>query len=165
MLIRRMELRDCDAINTIYNYYITHTAITFDLAPWQKQEREHWFAQFDPSSRYQAWVAEQDQQIVGFAYNTPFNAKQAFHIASEITIYAAPDAGGRGIGSQLMRTLLEGMREQDLRRAYSLITLPNPSSLALHRRFGFQQVGQLNDVGEKFGQYHSVAMLECDLTI
>lgn len=165
MLIRRMELRDCDAINIIYNYYITHTAITFDLAPWQKQEREHWFAQFDPSSRYQAWVAEQDQQIVGFAYNTPFNAKQAFHIASEITIYAAPDAGGRGIGSQLMRTLLEGMREQDLRRAYSLITLPNPSSLALHRRFGFQQVGQLNDVGEKFGQYHSVAMLECDLTV
>ncbi|WP_025739501.1 GNAT family N-acetyltransferase [Salinivibrio socompensis] len=165
MLIRRMELRDCDAINTIYNYYITHTAITFDLAPWQKQEREHWFAQFDPSSRYQAWVAEQDQQIVGFAYNTPFNAKQAFHIASEITIYAAPDASGRGIGSQLMRTLLDGMRDQGLRRAYSLITLPNPASLALHRRLGFQQVGQLNDVGEKFGQYHSVAMLEYDLTV
>jgi hypothetical protein len=33
MLIRRMELRDCDAVNTIYNYYISQTAITFDLVP------------------------------------------------------------------------------------------------------------------------------------
>lgn len=164
MLIRRMELRDCDAINTIYNYYISQTAITFDLVPWQTVERERWFAQFDASSRYQAWVAEQNNKLVGFAYNTAFNPKQAYLISSEITIYVAHDAGGQGIGSQLMQTLLNGMRQQGLRRAYSLITLPNPASLALHRRYGFQQVGQLSDVGEKFGKLHSVAMLECDLT-
>ncbi len=59
-----------------------------------------------------------------------------------------------------MQTLLEKMAYSPVKRAYSVITLPNPASIRLHEKFGFQQVGILTDVGYKFDQFHSVAILE-----
>ena len=47
-----------------------------------------------------------------------------------------------------------------MHRAYAGITLPNPASLALHRSFGFQRVGQYDEVGRKFGRFWSVEWLE-----
>ena len=40
------------------------------------------------------------------------------------------------------------------------ITLPNPASLALHRRFGFREVGVFTENGRKLGRYRDVAWLE-----
>ena len=40
------------------------------------------------------------------------------------------------------------------------VTLPNPASLALHRRFGFRDIGVYEEVGFKLGQYWSVHWLE-----
>jgi phosphinothricin acetyltransferase len=36
------------------------------------------------------------------------------------------------------------------------ISLPNPASLALHRRMGFEQVGHFPEVGFKFGRWVDV---------
>ncbi len=71
--------------------------------------------------------------------------------------------GIKGLGSALMSRLIDCMKMSKLRRAYSLITLPNQASEALHRKFGFVQVGQMTEVGFKFGQFHDVAIYELPL--
>jgi phosphinothricin acetyltransferase len=40
------------------------------------------------------------------------------------------------------------------------VTLPNPASLALHHRFGFQEVGVFRENGRKLGRYWDVMWLE-----
>jgi phosphinothricin acetyltransferase len=40
------------------------------------------------------------------------------------------------------------------------ITLPNAASLALHRRFGFSEVGVFSEVGRKFGRFWDVLWME-----
>jgi phosphinothricin acetyltransferase len=45
-------------------------------------------------------------------------------------------------------------------RAYALIALPNDTSLALHRSFGFEQVSHLTEVGRKFDRYWTVQWYE-----
>jgi phosphinothricin acetyltransferase len=38
------------------------------------------------------------------------------------------------------------------------VTLPNDASVALHRSFGFEQIGLQKEVGRKFGKFWGVAM-------
>ena len=75
-----------------------------------------------------------------------------------------PTAIGQGLGGLLYRALFESLRETDLHRAIGIITLPNPASIALHRRFGFESIGVLHEVGRKFDRYWDVEWFEKDLT-
>ncbi|MDD1794754.1 N-acetyltransferase family protein [Enterovibrio sp. ZSDZ42] len=162
MTIRYATALDLDAINAIYNHYVLNTAITFDYDPWSIQRRQAWFEKLLNSDGYYHVLVKEDAQgmIVGFAYNGEFREKLAYKISSEITIYLHHERQAKGMGSELMTALLEKMNRSPIRRAYSVITLPNPASLRLHEKFGFKQVGYLTDVGYKFEQYYSVAILE-----
>ena len=41
--IRPASLADIHQLTDIYNHYVEHTAITFDLAPWSVKDRTLWF--------------------------------------------------------------------------------------------------------------------------
>ena len=45
------------------------------------------------------------------------------------------------------------------RQAYSLITVPNEASLALHEKLGFALMGIQKEAGYKLGAWHDVAWL------
>lgn len=162
MTIRKAQDADLPAINDIYNHYVQHTCITFDYDPWTLERRQRWLDKLQQSNGYYHVLVKEgnDGEIDGFAYNSEFREKQAYNVSSEITIYLHPDHRAKGLGSELMAALLAEMAASPVRRAYSVITLPNPASMKLHERFGFQQVGILTDVGYKFEQFHSVAILE-----
>lgn len=162
MTIRKAQHADLPAINEIYNHYVTQTCITFDYASWTLERRQRWLDKLQRSNGYYHVLVKESEsgEIVGFAYNSEFREKQAFNVSSEITIYLHPERRAKGLGSELMAVLLEEIASSPICRAYSLITLPNTASMKLHEKFGFKQVGILTDVGYKFGQFHSVAMLE-----
>ncbi|MBV7297048.1 GNAT family N-acetyltransferase [Enterovibrio paralichthyis] len=162
MTIRTATAADLPAINAIYNHYVKHTSITFDYDEWEIERREAWFNKLtDSDGYYHVLVKEDDQgEVIGFAYNGEFREKLAYKVSSEITIYLHHECHAKGLGSALMQTLLEKMAHSPVKRAYSVITLPNPASIRLHEKFGFQQVGILTNVGYKFDQFHSVAILE-----
>jgi phosphinothricin acetyltransferase len=56
--------------------------------------------------------------------------------------------------------LFEALADEDVHRAVGAVTMPNPGSLALHRRFGFRAVGVLSENGRKFGRYWDAMWLE-----
>jgi L-amino acid N-acyltransferase YncA len=53
--------------------------------------------------------------------------------------------------------LFKLLRIQGYFQAYAGITLPNPVSLRLHQRLGFEPVGIYKQVGYKAGAWHDVS--------
>ena len=156
-IVRQAMVTDLGAINDIYNFYIENTVITFDEEPWPISQREQWFSGLHKSN-HRILVATLQDKVVGFAYTAPFRPKTAYQRSAEVTIYTNQEAI-KGTGSALYENLL-AEAEQTFHRLYAVITLPNDQSIALHKKFGFAEVGMLDESGFKFGQYHSVAILE-----
>ncbi len=157
--IRHAQERDIPALNDIYNHYIKYTHITFHVEPCNVEERLEWFAQFSKNSRYPLLVLEKET-LLGYAHATPMNPRKAYETSVETTIYLTPENGGRGHGTLLYSALLAYLEDQDLHRAYGLISLPNAASIALHEKLGFVKVSHLHEVGRKFGRFHDVIWME-----
>jgi phosphinothricin acetyltransferase len=94
---------------------------------------------------------------VGYAGTTRFRPKPAYDTTVETSIYCAPEAVGKGIGSRLYSALFDAIAGEDIHRIVAGYTLPNPGSAALHARFGFKLVGVFQENGRKFGRYWDVA--------
>lgn len=163
--IREALREDLPQLTEIYNHYVIHTPITFDIERYTPEQRGVWFEDHCDGQRYRLLVAEESGQIVGYAGTGRFRAKRAYDTSVEVTIYCAPTFTGRGIGSLLYEALFQTIANEDINRILGGITLPNDASLALHRRFGFKQVGVFTGNGRKFGQYWDVAWVERPLRI
>lgn len=158
LTIRPATADDLQAINDIYNYYVINTHITFDEQPWAIQQREEWFGKFT-NTPYSLNVAVTEGVVCGFSYTSSYRPKSAYNRSAEVTIYTAPQQAPKGTGTQLYQQLLADSAGI-FHRLYAIIALPNEGSIALHKKLGFENVGELSDVGYKFGQYHSTVILE-----
>ncbi|GHH87555.1 GNAT family N-acetyltransferase [Streptomyces capitiformicae] len=156
---------DLTALTDIYNHYVLETPITFDTAVFTPEERRPWLLSHLEDGRHRLIVAstENSQRILGYATSSAFRAKPAYGTSVEVSVYLAPDAGGRGVGTLLYEALFEALAGEDLHRAYAGIVPPNEASLRLHERFGFRYVGTYREVGRKFGRYWDVAWYEKEL--
>ncbi|MFJ9629046.1 GNAT family N-acetyltransferase [Streptomyces sp. NPDC101175] len=160
---------DLDALTDIYNHYVRETPITFDTAAFTPEERRSWLLSHPEDGPYRLKVAADgifqgnSQRILGYATSSPYRAKPAYSTSVEVTVYLAPDAGGRGIGTLLYEALFADLAAEDVHRAYAGIAQPNEASTRLHERFGFRPVGVYREVGRKFGRYWDVAWYEKEL--
>ncbi|QNP75924.1 N-acetyltransferase family protein [Streptomyces roseirectus] len=153
---------DLDALTELYNHYVRETAITFDTRVFTAEERRPWLLSHPEDGPYRLMVATatDSRRILGYATSSPYRPKAAYSTSVEVTVYVAPDAGGRGVGTLLYTALFEALAGEDLHRAYAGIAQPNEASTRLHERFGFQHVGTYREVGRKFGRYWDVAWYE-----
>ncbi|MEU8576091.1 GNAT family N-acetyltransferase [Streptomyces asoensis] len=163
---------DLEALTSLYNHYVRETAITFDTVAFTAEERRPWLLSHPEDGPYRLMVATQadsqdipgaSQEILGYATSSPYRPKAAYSTSVEVTVYVAPHAGGRGIGTLLYEALFEALADEDLHRAYAGIAQPNEASARLHERFGFRHVGTYREVGRKFGRYWDVAWYEKEL--
>jgi phosphinothricin acetyltransferase len=158
--IRPATRADVPRLTEIYNHYVIHTSVTFDVEPYTVERRELWFQQFGGSGRYRILVAVDAGAVAGYACTMRFRPKEAYETTVETSIYCATDAVGKGIGSRLYAALFDVLHDEDIHRYVATYTLPNPVSAALHERFGFKRVGVFSEVGRKFGRYWDVAWNE-----
>ena len=159
----RIEIRpatdaDQPRLAEIYNHYIEHTPVTFDVAPYSYERwLSTWWSQFGPDGRHRVVVADGGGEVLGYASSRRFRAKPAYNTTVETSLYCAPEATGRGIGPQLYEGLFDALAGEDIHQYVALITLPNDPSEKLHQRFGFERVGLVREVGRKFEQFWDVA--------
>ncbi|HUP75419.1 MAG TPA: GNAT family N-acetyltransferase [Acidimicrobiales bacterium] len=158
--VREATADDLQQIVDIYNHYIVHTPITFDLAPMTVEDRGGWFAQFSSTGRHRLFVAVDRDTVVGYAGSHQFRTKAAYDTTVETTVYCSPTALGRGVGTVLYATLFEAIASEDIHVLLAGITLPNEASVALHERFGFTLSGVTHAVGRKFDRYWDVGWFE-----
>ncbi|MEJ2765939.1 N-acetyltransferase family protein [Photobacterium sp. MCCC 1A19761] len=165
MEIRFGKRSDIGQVTDIFNYYIEHTNARFEEMPLSYEDRQAWFSQFAGDSKYQIFVAVENGILLGFACSQPYRATPAFEDTVEATIYLAPEARGKGLGSILYSMLFEALGNQGVHRVLSGVALPNDASLALHRCFDFREVGVFQEYAKKNGQYISSMWLEKALDI
>jgi phosphinothricin acetyltransferase len=162
--VRATAPGDLDFIAAIFSHYVINTLITFEETPptvaqWQERlddltERELPFL-----------VAEAGEEVIGYAYACPWRPKPAYRHTLENTVYLRPDWKGQGVGSKLLGALLSGCAQASARQVIAVIADTGDSaSTALHRAFGFADVGRLKAVGYKHGRWIDTLLMQCDLT-
>ncbi|MEU9555516.1 GNAT family N-acetyltransferase [Streptomyces fumanus] len=156
---------DLGALTDLYNHYVSETPITFDTRPFTPEERRPWLLSHPEDGPHRLMVATDADsgRILGYATSSPHRPKPAYSTSVETTVYVAPDAGRRGIGTLLYKALFAALAGEDVHRAYAGIAQPNEASVRLHERFGFRYVGTYAEVGRKFGRYWDVAWYEKEL--
>lgn len=153
--VRRPFLKDFPTILEISNWAACHTSANFRTEP---QTLEHWIDLWKgKAERYPWFVAECEGVVTGFAMASPFLDRCGSSHVAEVTVYVHPDHLGEHTGHTLYARLLPTLQKQGFRAIVAVITIPNPASEALHRRFGFTEVGRLSRVGWKFGRWYDVA--------
>jgi L-amino acid N-acyltransferase YncA len=142
--IRAAVEADLSSVAAIYTHESLHAYSTFEtlerpLADWQ-----HKLLTGDPFV-----VAVDDEDVLGFAYATPFRDRPAYHRTRETSVYLHRDARRDGIGTRLYDELLTRLRGAGFHTALALIALPNEGSVRLHERHGFELTGTMREVGDK----------------
>src|ERR1700753_3505382 len=154
--IRSALRADIPRLTEIYNHYVIHTPVTFDLEPYTVEKRMEWFGQFAVTGRHRLLVAEENGILMGYAGSMRWRPKAAYDTTVETTIYTAQEAVGKGLGRKLYAALFEALARENVHRLVGGFTLPNAGSQKLHEHFGFRNVGAFSEVGFKFGKYWDV---------
>jgi phosphinothricin acetyltransferase len=164
-IIRAANRGDLPRLTEIYNYYVVNTPITFDLEPLTVETRASWFDEHSEGGPHRLLVAEENAVVLGYASSGRFRAKPAYATTVESSVYCAPEATGRGIGSKLYNALFEAIGGEDINRIVAGVVIPNDASIALHQRFGFRAIGTFTENGRKLGRYWDVVWFERPLKL
>ncbi len=154
-MIRDATLNDAAKIVDIYNHYISDSVVTFEqeiISADIMQERISKVL----DSKLPWLVAEQDSNIIGYCYATPWKERSAYRFSVEATVYLHPKVKGLGWGSQLYQSLFEQLKHKQIHAVMGGITLPNEASIRLHEKFGMNKVAHFKQVGYKFEQWLDV---------
>ncbi len=157
-MIRCVESKDAARITEIYNEYVRHTTVTFELDAVSLQEMEQRIRQI--SSRYPYLVYEKDGCVVGYCYVHGWKERKAYEHTVETTVYLDPLYIRQGAGTLLMKSLIEKCRMAGFHALVACITEENDGSIALHEKLGFKKVSHFKEVGYKFGKWLGIVDYE-----
>ena len=154
---------DLSAITRIYSHHVLHGSATFELdPPAQNEMAKRRSAILALAMPY--LVAEHQQQIVGYAYASPYRPRPAYRFTVEDSIYIDPDHVGQGCGRALLAALIEHCEQGPWRQMIAVIgDTANTASIRLHQHFRFRSVGTLSAVGFKFDRWIDTVLMQRDL--
>jgi phosphinothricin acetyltransferase len=163
MQIRDATLDDIAGITPIYNDAVLHTTAIWNEATVDAANRAAWLTERRRLG-YPVLVAADDREIVlGYASFGDWRAWDGYRYTVEHSVYVRQDCRGAGIGKALMDELIMRARSIGKHVMIAGIEARNETSIRLHRRLGFEQVGYLSEVGAKFGGWLDLLFLELKL--
>jgi L-amino acid N-acyltransferase YncA len=146
--------RDAAACAEIYAPSVESTPISFEFVAPDAAEFADRIARF--SATHGFLVAEEGGEVVGYAYACRWKERPAYDWSVETSVYVGAAQQGKGVGRALLAALIDRLRGQGYRIAVAGITLPNPASIALHERLGYEPIGVLRDIGWKLDDWRDV---------
>jgi len=153
--IHPMEAADWTAVAQIYADGISTGDATFETAvpTWEKWDRGHL-----PNCRFVA--RSETGEVVGWAALSPVSSRCVYAGVAEVSVYVAPSAWGRGVGKQLLQTLVESSEAAGIWTLQAGIFPENEASVKLHEKLGFRVVGRRERLGQQYGRWRDVLFLE-----
>ena len=149
------------AVTEIYAHYVRDSVATFELDPPDAEEmRRRYVALRDNNCPY--LVADRDGEILGFAYAASYRPRPGYRLTVENSVYLAPGATAKRIGTQLLLRLIRECRDRGFKQMIAVIGggVENAASVRLHARCGFHQVGVLIGVGRKFDRWVDTLLMQ-----
>lgn len=166
--VRPIQISDIPEILKIYEYYVTHTAITFEYEVPTIEEFTGRISQV--MQRYPYLVAEVEGNIVGYVYANILKDRKAYEWSVETSIYVHYTYQDLGIGRQLYTHLFDNLKQQGVLSVYACITVPlqtdqysDCSSYTYHKYLGFSEVGRFPKAGYKFNTWYDIVWMHMDL--
>jgi phosphinothricin acetyltransferase len=156
--IRKATLKDIVAITEIYNDAVLKTVTTFDTETKTYEEQKIWFDNHGINNPI--IVAEHDRIIVGWAALSRYSTRCAYSDTAEISLYVREQDQGKGIGKKLMQSIVNEGENTSLHTIISRITDGNEKSIYLHKSVGFEHIGIMKEVGNKFGRRLDVCLMQ-----
>jgi len=159
VVIRNANENDVPALLEIYNEIIVNTTAIYQYVPQTLEMRREWFA-LKQQQGFPVFVAEEDNEILGFSTIGPFRQWQAYKYSVENSVYVASDKRGKGIGKLLMQPLIDAATQMDIHTIIAGIDATNEVSIHLHKKFGFEEVAHFKQVGYKFNRWLDLKFLQ-----
>jgi len=158
-IVRDATEADLSAILDIYNDAIANSTAVFSDQLQTLDMRRQWFRDKHLAGWPVVVAAEQDE-VVGFGTYGPFRAWPGYRYTVEHSIYVAPAARRRGVGTALLHALIALARQGRFHAIVAGIDSENEPSLRLHQQLGFADAGHLREVGQKFGRWLDLVFLQ-----
>lgn len=156
---------DAAALLDIYAPYVRSTAITFEYEVPSVQEFQHRIQK--TLERYPYIVAEQNGEVLGYAYAGAFKERAAYDWAVEVTIYVRQNAHKNGVGKLLYQALEDICSAQHITNLNACIGYPEiedeyltKNSAQFHEHLGYHMVGMFHQCGYKFGRWYHMVWME-----
>ena len=118
---------------------------------------ENWDAKHHRHSRL---IALQGEGLMGWAALSPVSTRCVYGGVAEVSIYVAEAARGRGVGRMLLAALVEQSEQNGIWTLQAGIFPENRSSIALHKAYGFREVGIRERIGRLRGVWRDVVLME-----
>jgi phosphinothricin acetyltransferase len=156
-------LADIPAITRIYAHAVQNGTATFELEPPDEAEMtRRMTALLEGNFPYLA--AESGAALAGYAYAGLYRTRPAYRFTVEDSIYIDPNAQRRGVGRALLARLITECEKRGFRQMIAVIgDSAQVPSIEVHRALGFRHVGNLENVGFKFGRWLDTVLMQRDL--
>lgn len=166
MQIRSARPDDAATLLDIYAPYVLNTAISYEYDVPTLEEFTQRVAH--TLERYPYLMAEEDGQILGYAYAGPLGTRAAYVHSCEVSIYVRRDVRRKGCGRALYQELERKLGQMGILNLYALIADPvedddpylTRDSEHFHARMGYQKVAELHKCGYKFGRWYNLIWME-----
>lgn len=163
MQIRDATSADLPAITRIYADSVRHGTASYELTPPDEAEMAQRMTAI-ASNGYPYLAADGDDgTLLGYAYASAFRTRPAYRWLVEDSIYLAPDARGRGVGSSLLEVLIARCEALGFRQMIAVIGGGHPASIALHHKAGFSSAGMIRGSGHKQGRWLDTVFMQRSL--
>lgn len=166
--IRIASPKDAVELLAIYTPYVEKTAISFE---WETPTPEEFAKRISNTlKKYPYLLAEQEGEILGFSYTSPFVGRAAYGWAAETTIYLKEGYKRKGIGRILYNALESASKAQNILSLNACIGYPEKedeyltlNSVRFHEHMGYSMVGKFHNCGYKFGNWYHMVWMEKEI--
>ncbi|MBA3772720.1 MAG: N-acetyltransferase [Ramlibacter sp.] len=159
-MISCTQERHSAPILAIFNDAILNSTALYDYKPRTLESIVGWF-KVKEQNRFPVVGVEDDAgELLGFASYGTFRAWPAYKYSVEHSVYIRRDHRGRGLGSMIMRSLIEEARKQGYHMMVGGIDVKNEASIRLHTQLGFTPCGIVKQAGFKFGTWLDLAFYQ-----
>lgn len=153
---------DVAALLAIHNDAVTGSLAIWDETPEDLAQRGAWLRARQDAG-FPVLVVEVDGEVCGYGTYGPWRPKSGYRTTVETSVYVLPPFQGQGLASALVDATIAHARDAGLHRMMAMIESGNQLSIALHGRRGFRVVGQMDQVGRKFGRWLDLTVMQLDL--
>jgi phosphinothricin acetyltransferase len=158
--IRPATPADIPAITRIYAHAVETGTASFELSPPDEADMRTRM-QTILEGKFPYFVAEIDGRIAGYAYASLYRTRPAYRFTVEDSVYVAPEMHRRGVGKALLEKLIEQCTALGFRQMIAVIgDSDQAASIGVHRACGFEDAGNLRNIGWKFGRWLDTPLMQ-----
>ena len=158
---------DAEELLKIYAPYVEETAISFET---EVPTAEAFRQRIEKTLKnYPYIIAEENGEILGYCYLSPFVGRAAYIHAAETTLYLKMSARKKGIGKKLYTALEKIASAQNIFTLEACIGTVDPgkedehltnNSAEFHSYMGYRFIGEFKRCGRKFGTWYNMIWME-----